>query len=162
MVAFLALLVVAGCHGDPTEPLRNGISRIDAAPSQVFVELNATKTVDVSAVDDQGNQISSAYEVTSIGSGITVKRDSTFLQVFINDSTLSVPPEAPIFRYIVTGTGYGPTSFEVSAGGQKVVVPSDTVAEHAAQQFASFESKGQRPWAALKRRLDRESPDYAT
>jgi len=24
--------------------------------------------------------------------------------------------------------------------------------------FASFESKGQRPWAALKRRLDREAP----
>jgi ribulose-5-phosphate 4-epimerase/fuculose-1-phosphate aldolase len=37
-------------------------------------------------------------------------------------------------------------------GGQKVVVPSDSVAEHAAQQLESFESKGQRPWAALKRR----------
>jgi ribulose-5-phosphate 4-epimerase/fuculose-1-phosphate aldolase len=47
-------------------------------------------------------------------------------------------------------------------GGQKVVVPPDSVAEHAARQFESFESKGQRPWAALKRRLDRESPDYAT
>jgi hypothetical protein len=43
-----------------------------------------------------------------------------------------------------------------------VVVPPDRVAEHAARQFESFESKGQRPWAALKRRLDRESPDYAT
>jgi hypothetical protein len=123
MVASLALLVVAGCHGDPTDPLRGGITRIDAAPSQVFLELGATKTVDVSAVDDQGNQISSAYEVTSTGSGITVVRDSTFLPVFINDSTLAVPPEAPIFRYVVTGTAYGPTSFEVSAGGQKVVVP---------------------------------------
>jgi ribulose-5-phosphate 4-epimerase/fuculose-1-phosphate aldolase len=47
-------------------------------------------------------------------------------------------------------------------GGQKVAVPPDSVAEHAARQFESFESKGQRPWAALKRRLDRESPDYAT
>jgi ribulose-5-phosphate 4-epimerase/fuculose-1-phosphate aldolase len=47
-------------------------------------------------------------------------------------------------------------------GGQKVVVPPDSVAEHTARQFGSFESKGQRPWAALKRRLDRESPDYAT
>ena len=47
-------------------------------------------------------------------------------------------------------------------GGQKVVVPPDSVAEHAARQFESFENKGQRPWAALKRRLDRESPDYAT
>ena len=47
-------------------------------------------------------------------------------------------------------------------GGQKVLVPPDSVAERAAQQFESFESKGQRPWTALKRRLDRESPDYAT
>jgi ribulose-5-phosphate 4-epimerase/fuculose-1-phosphate aldolase len=47
-------------------------------------------------------------------------------------------------------------------GGQKIVVPPASVAEHTAQQFGSFESKGQRPWAALKRRLDRESPDYAT
>ncbi len=47
-------------------------------------------------------------------------------------------------------------------GGQKVVVPPDSVAEHTARQFGSFESKGQRPWAALRRRLDRESPDYAT
>jgi hypothetical protein len=42
------------------------------------------------------------------------------------------------------------------------VVPPDSVAKHAARQFGSFESKGQRPWAALKRRLDRESPDYAS
>jgi ribulose-5-phosphate 4-epimerase/fuculose-1-phosphate aldolase len=47
-------------------------------------------------------------------------------------------------------------------GGQRVVAPPDSVAEHAARQFESFESKGQRPWAALKRRLGRESPDYAT
>jgi len=37
-----------------------------------------------------------------------------------------------------------------------------SVAEHAAQQFESFESKDRRPWAALKRRLDSESPDHAT
>ena len=123
MVAFLALLVVAGCHGDPTEPLRAGVARIDAAPSQIFLQLGESKTVDVSAVDEQGNQISSAYEVTATGTGITVKRDSTFLQVFVNDSTLSVPPEAPIFRYIVTATAYTATSFTVSAGGKDVVVP---------------------------------------
>jgi len=47
-------------------------------------------------------------------------------------------------------------------GGQSVVVPPDSVAEQTARQFESFDSRGQRPWAALKRRLDRESPDYAT
>ena len=50
-------------------------------------------------------------------------------------------------------------------GGQKITLPSDKVAEQTAQQFEQFaaaSSKGQRPWTALKRRLDRESPDYAT
>ena len=32
-------------------------------------------------------------------------------------------------------------------GGQKVVVPPDSVAEHAARQFESLESKSPRPWA---------------
>lgn len=50
-------------------------------------------------------------------------------------------------------------------GGQKVSLPSAKVAEHTAGQFSAFatsSAKGQRPWAALKRRLDRESPDYKT
>jgi Bacterial pre-peptidase C-terminal domain len=129
MVPFLALLLAVGCSGDATDPLRGGATRIDAAPSQLFLQLGETKTVDVSAVDDQGNQISSAYEVTATGSGITVRRDSTFLPIFINDSTLSVPAEAPVFRFVVTATGYGATSFTVSADGKDVTVPVQVVAQ---------------------------------
>lgn len=48
-------------------------------------------------------------------------------------------------------------------GGQKVTVVPDAVAAHTAAQFAGWsDNKGQRPWAALRRRLDRESPDYKT
>jgi ribulose-5-phosphate 4-epimerase/fuculose-1-phosphate aldolase len=50
-------------------------------------------------------------------------------------------------------------------GGRRVSLPSPGVAQHTADQFAGFAAsgaKGQRPWTALKRRLDRESPDYAT
>lgn len=48
-------------------------------------------------------------------------------------------------------------------GGQKITLPSDDVATHTAAQFSRFRAnKGQRPWTALKRRLDRISPDYAT
>ena len=48
-------------------------------------------------------------------------------------------------------------------GGQAIVLPSEAVAQHTASQFnRTSASKGQRPWAALRRRLDRESPDYAT
>jgi hypothetical protein len=46
--------------------------------------------------------------------------------------------------------------------GIPAAVMRRALAEHAAHQFESFESKGHRPLTALKRRLDRESPDYAT
>ena len=48
-------------------------------------------------------------------------------------------------------------------GGAKVTIPPDTVAQHTAQQFANNPAtKGQRPWKALRRKLDRISPDYAS
>ncbi|MFG3594667.1 class II aldolase/adducin family protein [Bradyrhizobium sp. RDI18] len=48
-------------------------------------------------------------------------------------------------------------------GGQKIALPSSEVATHTATQSnRSPSTKGQRPWVALKRRLDRISPDYAT
>jgi ribulose-5-phosphate 4-epimerase/fuculose-1-phosphate aldolase len=50
-------------------------------------------------------------------------------------------------------------------GGQKIVVPAEKVSEHTAKQFESFSAvpnPGARPWTALKRKLDRISPDYAS
>jgi ribulose-5-phosphate 4-epimerase/fuculose-1-phosphate aldolase len=50
-------------------------------------------------------------------------------------------------------------------GGQKITLPPPKVSEHTASQFDSFAAqspKGQRPWNALRRKLDRISPDYAT
>ncbi|MFQ3453248.1 class II aldolase/adducin family protein [Bradyrhizobium sp. UFLA01-814] len=48
-------------------------------------------------------------------------------------------------------------------GGQKIILPSEhVVAYTAAQCKHNRYNQSQRPWAALKRRLDRISPDYAT
>ncbi|MGY4281587.1 ribulose-5-phosphate 4-epimerase/fuculose-1-phosphate aldolase [Bradyrhizobium sp. LM2.7] len=48
-------------------------------------------------------------------------------------------------------------------GGQKVSLPSERIAAHTAEQFQrEGYNRSPRPWAALKRRLDRLSPDYAT
>lgn len=133
LVPLVALLLVAGCGTEPTDDLRNGTTRINASPSQLFLQLDESKSVDVEAVDDQGNQISSAYVVSNTGAGITVRRDSTFLPIFVNDSTLTVPPEAPVFRYVVTATNYGATSFTVSANGRDVVIPVQVVAQNVIQ-----------------------------
>lgn len=48
-------------------------------------------------------------------------------------------------------------------GGQKINLPSDDVIDHTARQFNHYRyNRSPRPWAALKRRLDRISPGYAS
>ena len=137
LVVPIALLVTAGCHNDPTASLANGIEKIEAAPSQIFVEVGATKTVEVGAVDAQGNPLQFDYVVTETGPGITVKRDSTFLPVYINDTLLTAPPIASRYRFIVAGTAYANSSFTVSAGGKTIVVPVQVVPQNQIQ--ATFE-----------------------
>lgn len=48
-------------------------------------------------------------------------------------------------------------------GGQTILLPSDEVVAHTAAQCKHHGyNKSPRPWAALRRRLDRICPDYAT
>ena len=129
LVPLCALLVLAGCSSEPTGDLRDTTPEIVATPTQLFIELGGTKTVEVGAVDAQGNPLDFNYEVTSTGAGITVRRDSSFLPIFVNDSTLQAPAVGPRFRFIVEGTGYAATSFTVSAGGVEKVIPVQVVPE---------------------------------
>ena len=131
MVSLCALLLAVGCSGDPTEALRGGADRLVASPSSVFLELGETKSVDVGAVDAQGNQLDLDYQVTATQGGITVKRDSSFRGEFLNDSTFTVPPTAQQFRFTVTASAYGPGSFTVNAGGKDVTVPVQVIAQNA-------------------------------
>jgi hypothetical protein len=127
LVPLIALLAVVGCSSEPTDELRNGIDHLEASPTQLFLEVGQTKTVQVGAVDAQGNPLDFNYEVTATGPGITVRRDSSFLPIFVDDSTLRAPATGPRFRFIVEGTGYNASSFTVSAGGQDLVVPVQVI-----------------------------------
>ena len=120
LVPLFALLAVAGCSSEPTDELRNGIDHLVATPTQLFLEVGQTKTVQVGAVDAQGNPLDFNYEVTATDPGITVRRDSSFLPIFVDDSTLQAPATGPRFRFIVEGTAYNASSFTVSAGGQDI------------------------------------------
>lgn len=121
-VSLIALLVVSGCNNDPTGDLRGPVSRIQATPTTLNVTQGKTKTIQVQALDDQGNLIPEAYEVSAVGSGISVRRDSTFFEQFVGDS-LTVPPTAATWQFIVSATDFVSTSFKVSAGGQEVTIP---------------------------------------
>ena len=127
MVPLFALLVLVGCNSEPTGDLRDGPTELVASPTQLFLELGGVKNVEVGSVDAQGNPIDLNYEVTSTGAGITVRRDSSFLPIFVDDSTLRAPAVGPRFRFIVEGTGYAASSFTVSAGGLDIVVPVQVV-----------------------------------
>jgi hypothetical protein len=129
LVPLFALLVLVGCSSDPTGDLRDGPAEIIASPSQLFIEVGGTRTVEIGALDAQGNPLQFNYEVTATGPGITVRRDSTFLPIFVDDSTLQAPPTAERFRFIVEGDAYTATSFTVSAGGLDVTVPVRVVPE---------------------------------
>lgn len=121
-VSLIALLVVSGCNNDPTGDLRGPVTRIQATPSTLNVTQGKVKTIQVQALDDQGNLIPSAFEVSAVGSGIGVVRDSTFFEQFVGDS-LTVPPTAPTWQFKVSGTDLLTSSFTVSAGGQQVTIP---------------------------------------
>ena len=127
LVPLFAVLAVVGCSSEPTGDLRDSPPELQASPSQLFLEVGETKEVIVGAVDGQGNPLDFAYEVVETGEGITVRRDSTFLPIFVDDSTLQAPETGPRFRFQVTGTTYTSTSFTVSAGGDSIVVPVQVV-----------------------------------
>ena len=109
--------------GRPDGGVPRGVTQLTASPSTLNVTLGKNKTTLITAVDAQGNQISSAFEVTNVGPGLSVKRDSTYLPIFLSDSTLSVPPEAPAFQYAVTATDLAATHFTVAVGDKSVTIP---------------------------------------
>ncbi|HEU5040953.1 MAG TPA: hypothetical protein VFT84_09050, partial [Gemmatimonadales bacterium] len=125
-----ALMLAAACSDDSFNDIQGDLDRLVASPTQVFLEVGESKNVTVSGVDGQGNPLTFNYEVTNEGAGIDVRRDSTFLPVYVNDSTLQVPAEGERFRFIVTGTAYTSTTFTVSAGGQDIVIPVQVIPQN--------------------------------
>jgi hypothetical protein len=114
------LLAVAvgflSCSGDPTDGFREP-SGIVASPTVVFVDVGDTKAVVASLQDDQGNQIASDFEISAVGSGLTVVQDTAFQHT---NTGASIPNQV---RFQVTGTAIANSSFTLTAGGETLVVP---------------------------------------
>lgn len=108
---------VWSCNGDPTGDIR-GNPRILANPSSVFVDNGASKFVVVQLVDEQGNQLAANFEPQNVGAGVSVVRDTSYLQTTIG-TTLETSQ-----RFIVTGTAPTATSFQISASGaEPITIP---------------------------------------
>jgi hypothetical protein len=105
------------------------------------VTLGKVKTIQVSALDAQGNLIPAAYEVSAVGSGISVRRDSTFFEQFVGDS-LTAPATAPTWQFIVSGNDLVSTSFTISGAGQSVTIPVLVAADPTAVPIATVTATG--------------------
>ncbi|HXI20804.1 MAG TPA: hypothetical protein VNH46_06945 [Gemmatimonadales bacterium] len=123
-MAFVAVIGVISCKGDPTSGLRNGVDHLLASPLQLFVDEGAAKNVVVTAVDLPGNLVGTRFTLGTIGAGISVVADDSFNLVYDNNGNLVRPGTPTRVRYIVTGTANtADTYFKVSAGGK-----SDSIA----------------------------------
>jgi hypothetical protein len=117
----IALLAAAtalwSCNGDPTGSIRDSGQKILADPTSVFVSQGESKFVTVELVDGQGNQLAAEFTPQNVGAGVTVVRDSTFLQ------TTTGTPIQTSERFIVNGITPVSTSFDVVSGGDSITVP---------------------------------------
>ena len=104
------------CSGDPTSDFREP-SGIVAKPTIVFVDVGETKPVIASLQDDQGNQIASDFEISAVGSGLTVVQDTAFQHTTAGSA---IPNQV---QFQVTGTAIANSSFTLNAGGESLVVP---------------------------------------
>jgi len=117
LAVLTAALGLASCGGDPTGDQIEQGQRIVADPSSVFVGVGGSKFVIVELVDTLGNQLAADFEAQNVGPGVTVEKDTTFLQ-----TTIGTHLETSA-RFIVTGTAPTATSFELVSGGQTITVP---------------------------------------
>jgi hypothetical protein len=135
------LLAVAvgflGCKGDPTNSLRNGVVKLVATPSVVFVNQGANKSVVVEAVDAQGNRLASDFALTTVGAGITVVEDTTFNPIFTGGGTSGKAPQPTRVQYIITPPNNLVSSFTVSAAGHQIVIPVTVVPTVLAATFSN-------------------------
>lgn len=120
MCGIVVFAVAAGlwsCGGDPTESIRDEGEKILADPSSVFLDAGGTDSVTVELVDGQGNQLAATFQAQNVGPGITVERDTAYLE------TSTGTPIQTSERFVVTGVSPTSTSFELASGGHTITIP---------------------------------------
>jgi len=123
----LAAVGLLGCRDNPIEP-GEGVAKIVASPSRIFIAQGGSENVTIQALDDQGNPLPDAVTVSAQpGAGVTVTKDESLRPTYAPDGTLVPLPEGTVSRFIVTATEFVKTSFTVTAGGVTLDIPVEVV-----------------------------------
>jgi hypothetical protein len=134
----LVLAGLAGCKGDPTGDLRNGVDHLIATPSAIFLAPGASTNVTVEALDEQGNRQGTRFTLDAISPLISVVEDSSFNRIVDNDGNLVFPKNPTRLRYAVTPVAtVGDASFTVRASGKEILIPVRLVPDSVAVTFSN-------------------------
>jgi len=139
LLLLLAIAGVAACGGDPTSSFRQGNERIVATPSSLFLPQGGTVFVIAELQDEQGNQLTEDLQTADVGSGITVERDTAFLET-TNGTKLKTRE-----RFIVTAVSPSATSFTLKSGADSLVVPVKVTPTSLAATFSSLTPASNEP-----------------
>ena len=120
MCGLIVLAAVAGlgsCGGDPTGDQIEQGQQVVADPSSMFLSTGGSEFVVVQVLDELGNQLPVNFEPLNVGPGITVERDTTYLQTTIGTNLETAQ------RFTVTGTAPTATQFELASNGVSTTIP---------------------------------------
>jgi hypothetical protein len=120
MCGLIVLAAVAGlgsCGGDPTGDQIEQGQQVIADPSSVFLSLAGSEFVVVQVLDQLGNQLPVDFQPQNVGPGITVERDTTYLQTTIGTHLETAQ------RFIITGTSPTATQFDLVSGDLSTTIP---------------------------------------
>ncbi len=120
MCGLIVLAAVAGlgsCGGDPTGDQIEQGQQVIADPSSMFLSTGGSEFVVVQVLDELGNQLPVNFEALNVGPGITVERDTTYLQTTIGTNLETAQ------RFIVTGTAPTATQFDLASNGVSTTIP---------------------------------------
>jgi hypothetical protein len=121
LVLLTAAFGLASCGGDPTKDSIQEGEQVVADPSSVFVDAGSSKFVNVQLLDVLGNAQAADFEAQNPTSGITVEKDTTYLQTTIGTHLQTGA------RFLVTGVTPGAASFDIVSSGQTTTIPVKVV-----------------------------------
>ena len=128
MAGLMVALGASACADDPSvefggdEP-----TKIQATPTVMFVSQGAREEVLFRLVDDRNRSTPTSFEISNVGTGITVELDDEYRPDYIGSDELEFNPIQHQHRYYVTANSPVGTQFTVTSGGISQVIKVNVV-----------------------------------